>query len=76
MKISQNCPGHPDCDRLEEIWTLSPMTYDIDGLIGDICWLCDRKEQQKMVEPHISSPFVGEGSLDQVMWTTWSRIIL
>ena len=39
----QECPKLPDCEKLEEIRKLDPEKYDIQGLIGDICWLCDKK---------------------------------
>ncbi len=39
----QECPELPNCDKLEEIRRLDPEKYDIQGFIGDICWLCDRK---------------------------------
>ena len=38
----QDCPKLGDCEKLGEIRTLDPEKYDIPGLIGDICWLCDK----------------------------------
>ena len=37
------CPDLPSCDKLKEIRSLNPDKYDIDGLVGDICWLCNEK---------------------------------
>lgn len=39
----RKCPAYPDCDKLEEIRTLDPEKYDIEGLTSDICELCDRE---------------------------------
>jgi DNA-binding transcriptional regulator YiaG len=39
------CPKLPNCAKLREIRSLDPHKYDIDGLVGDICWLCNEKPQ-------------------------------
>ena len=39
---AEDCPNLGDCEKLEDIRTLDPEKYDISGLIGDICWLCDK----------------------------------
>ncbi len=39
------CPRLPNCAKLTEIRSLDPDKYDIDGLVGDICWLCDEKPE-------------------------------
>ena len=40
---AEDCPKLGDCEKLREIRTLDPEKYDIPGLIGDICWLCDKR---------------------------------
>lgn len=40
---AEDCPNLGDCEKLGEIRTLDPEKYDIEGLIGDICWLCDKR---------------------------------
>ena len=40
---AEDCPKLGDCEKLGEIRTLDPEKYDIPGLIGDICWLCDKR---------------------------------
>jgi len=44
---TEDCPKFSNCEKLEEIKTLDPEKYDIQGLIGDICWLCDKRGEMK-----------------------------
>ena len=62
MIIPQNCPRYPYCEKLAEIETLNPAVYDIEGLTGDICWLCDRKEKAGDNGTSHQLSFVGERS--------------
>ena len=37
------CPKLNDCEKIGLIMTIDRAKYDVDGLIGDICWLCDER---------------------------------
>ena len=37
------CIRFNDCEKVELIKTIDTEKYDVDALIGDICWLCDKK---------------------------------
>lgn len=39
------CPKLLNCTKLREIRSLDPLKYDIDGLVRDICWLCNENPQ-------------------------------
>ena len=42
MKLDE-CIRFNDCEKVELIKTIDAEKYDVDALIGDICWLCDKK---------------------------------
>ena len=37
------CLKFNDCEKIKLITTIDRAKYDVDGLIGDICWLCDER---------------------------------
>jgi len=39
----QECSRFPNCEKLKLIRTLDAAKYDIQSLLRDICWLCDKK---------------------------------
>ena len=39
------CPKLSTCEKLKGIRTIDPNKYDIRGLVGDICWLCDENPE-------------------------------
>lgn len=48
------CLKFKDCKKIELIKTIDAKKYDVDGLIQDICWLCEGvggREENNMDKP-------------------------